>query len=88
MIERLSYGDIRGQLEPDGSLRDLYVFETSVDDWLKFLEMVVADTCPAQLTVNGENTREIRRAVRAFDDDEVTASVTVQVGAITLTGSG
>lgn len=49
-----SWSDIQKEFVPDGSLRDIYVFETDLQDWQHFTEFVRSGPWPFRLTENGE----------------------------------
>jgi hypothetical protein len=47
----VSWGKCETDFEPDGSLRDIYVLQTTLDDWLAVLSSVTAP--PYSATVDG-----------------------------------
>jgi hypothetical protein len=70
-------------LEPDGSLRDVYVFGTTEADWDAVLAHVRAHYGPLTFTVDGEPATPPARAAEAFAVwDRAAPRLTFQVGGV------
>ena len=62
----LEWEAVRSEFEWDGSLRDLYVFETSEADWDRFLAAVRTWAYPTRFSVDGEPNTLPESARTAF----------------------
>ena len=63
----MDWNRVAGDFEPDGSLRDLYVLETSLDDWQRVLDALQERWPPLAYTLDGDPAVLPRRAEEIFD---------------------
>jgi hypothetical protein len=52
---RVEWATVAEDFEPDGSLRDIYVHETSGDDWQRVLEHLKARYSPLRFMIDSED---------------------------------
>lgn len=62
MRARIAWEDVRAAFAPDGTWRDLSVFDTDLADWQAFLDMIRHGGVPMRFSVDGEHV-ELPRAV-------------------------
>jgi hypothetical protein len=79
-MSRPSKSELEGLWEVDGSLRDLYVFDTSEEVWQRFLEF--ATEYPITYRYGGEQ-KALPQAGEIFGDRENGHLLAIQVGAVT-----
>lgn len=60
------WSTVAHEFTPDGSLRDIYVFPSSVADWQKVLDFALHHGTEPIYTVDGENAEWPASAVAAF----------------------
>lgn len=76
----LTFHDIREPFTPDGTWRDIYALNTTSDHWVSFLNMALSGRWPADLSVNGEPSRQPEEAVKVFHQAGAFSSLRITVG--------
>jgi hypothetical protein len=72
-------------LEWDGSLRDLYILNTTVDDWQSLIDFLLQSEYPNTYTVNGEIAEFPSRVERVFETrNKATTLLSVRVDKVML----
>lgn len=69
--------------EPDGSLRDIYVLDTTVDDWRKVIDYIRQFCQPARYTLS-EKRREMPDVLQVFALRDKSPLLMFQVGKVEL----
>ncbi|MDX2211796.1 MAG: hypothetical protein SFY66_00780 [Oculatellaceae cyanobacterium bins.114] len=77
------WDQVRNDLIWDGSLRDIYVKGTTLDDWNQFLS-VIRETAQYQYFVDGQPTLLPSMAVNIFSIQEQTKLLSIWVGGVQL----
>ncbi|MCW2503650.1 MAG: hypothetical protein JWO79_1934 [Actinomycetia bacterium] len=75
----LLWEDVRRSFEPDGSLIDAYVFDTTAVDWQQFIDLVRSCGWPFEYTAGGEPVDLPERVEDIFsrrNDDAVLLQIT------------
>ena len=73
-----SWEAVRDEFAVDGSLRDIYVFDTSMDDWQRMLEQLVAAGYQLRSFRDGQPTGMPSNAAEVFfDRNECTRMISV-----------
>ena len=62
----VNWSDVERDFEWDGSLRDIYVFDTTLDDWQRMLERIRQGPHPYCFTVDSETCSMPPEAARIF----------------------
>ena len=68
---RLSFDDVRDRIEPDGSLRDVYVFDVATNEWQALFDIYASSIWPATLTIGDTQIADIRNAFSECQDVEI-----------------
>ena len=81
MKSKPSASEVPGLWEVDGSLRDMYVFDMSTNDWAKLL--VVASSYRSVYSVNGE-PKALPSAAQLFPEGRGHQLLAIQIGAASV----
>lgn len=81
MKSKPSAGEVPDLWEVDGSLRDMYVFDTSIEDWAKFLAL--ASSYPSAYSFDGMR-KILPSAERLLSERGGSHLLEVQVGAASV----
>lgn len=78
--------DFKAVFEQDGSLRDIYILNTTVDDWQRLLDFLHFYAYPTEFYI--ERDKQIKLTTRSCDlfDDEMQISrlIKIRLGKLTL----
>jgi hypothetical protein len=72
------------EFEWDGSLRDIYIFETSLDDWQKLLDFIRAERYAFDYKIDDDAVTLPERAATIFECENYQSLLSVKVGDLLL----
>lgn len=79
MASRISYSDVRDEMTPDGSLRDVYLFNTSASVVRSYCEFVQSAEWPSTLQRGDKALGSISEAGDLWDPEQQRVLLTVDV---------
>ena len=80
----MKFEDCKQAFHFDGSWRDIYVFDTTIDDWEKFLDFVRNYDCKLRLLHDGDPSAIPDTALKIFQDTEHSHSLSMDIDDITI----
>jgi hypothetical protein len=72
------------EFEWDGSLRDIYIFKTSLDDWQKLLDFTRAGRYTFEYKIDGDAVALPERAATIFERENSRSLLSANVGNLLL----
>jgi hypothetical protein len=77
---------VQADLTPDGALRDIYVQDTTINDWQKVLELVRTDYAPVNFrTSDGIGSASSEVLLQHFGSGPASADFLFEVGPVSIT---
>ena len=80
----MNWEQYQKEFEWDGSFRDIYIFETSLDDWQNLLDFISANRYEFEYKINGDAVALPERADTIFECKNYRSLLTVKVGDLIL----
>jgi hypothetical protein len=80
----MNWEQYQKEFEWDGSLRDIYIFKTSLDDWQKLLDYIKAGRYTSEYKIDGDAVALPERAATIFECKNSLNLLSVNAGNLVL----
>jgi hypothetical protein len=80
----MNWEQYQKEFEWDGSLRDIYIFKTSLDDWQKLLDYIRACRYTSEYKIDGDAVALPERAATIFECENSRSLLSGNVGNLVL----